>query len=187
MKYYSQNYYIISGAPGSGKSTILEQLKQKGYICVDEPAREIIAEQRAINGNGLYDRDKKLFLELMLSRSIYQYKQLYNKYRTDQPVIFDRGIIDVIGYAKLFEVDAASAINAAKIYQYNKNVLFLPSWQEMYTADEDRLMSFESAKNFGNLIRRGYIDEGYKINDVPLVSIEERVEFIINTLNYNWQ
>jgi predicted ATPase len=169
------NFYILSGAPGSGKTTLIHALKEKGYICVDEPARAIIAEQKAIDGDGLYNKDRKLFLELMLSRMVYQYQQFD---RGNAPVIFDRGIPDMIGYAKLFEVDVKSAINASKIYQYNKNVLFLPSWHEIYTTDDDRIMSFTAAHEFGNLIRQAYIDCEYNIIDVPLANIDERLNFI---------
>lgn len=181
-KQHKNNYYILSGAPGSGKSTILKQLKDRGYTCVDEPAREIIAEQKSIDGDGLYNRDKKLFLELMLSRSIHQYKKFES---IKNSVIFDRGIPDMIGYAKLFEVDASSSINAAKVYQYSKSILFLPSWHEIYVTDGDRTMSFAAAKEFGDLIKQAYIDLGYNIIDVPLLTIDKRVEFIIELLGKN--
>lgn len=174
-KYCKQNYYILSGAPGSGKSTIIKRLQQEGCICVDEPARAIIAEQKTIDGDGLYNKDKKLFLELMLSRMIYQYQQFDS---VKAPVIFDRGIPDMIGYAKLFEIDIKVAMSASKSYQYNKSVLFLPSWQEIYTTDEDRVMSFAAAKEFGDLIRNSYIDCGYNIIDVPLANVSERLNFI---------
>lgn len=176
---YKNNYHILSGAPGSGKSTIIEQLKHNGYVCIDEPAREIIAEQKSIDGEGLYNRDKKLFVELMLSRSLYQYKQFDS---SNKPIIFDRGIPDMIGYANLFEVNASSSINAAKYYQYNKSILFLPSWQEIYMTDEDRTMSFEAAKVFGDLTRKAYIDLGYKIIDVPLLDIDQRINFVMELL-----
>lgn len=176
----NNNFHILSGAPGSGKSTILKRLQQKGYICVNESAREIIHEQRLIDGDGVYDRDKKLFLELMLSRSIYHYIQ---QYETDKPVIFDRGLPDMIGYAKLFEVNTNSSINASKTYKYNNNILFLPSWQEIYATDEERTMSFGEARIFGDLIRQSYIELGYNLITVPLVSVDKRVEFIINILN----
>ncbi len=170
------NFFILTGAPGSGKSTLIKQLIQKGYVCVDEPAREIISEQKSINGEGLYNKDKRVFLELMLSRSIYHYRQLQD---TDKTIIFDRGIPDLIGYAKLFNVDTSTSENASKVYQYNKNVFFLPSWQEIYTTDEDRTMTFEAAKDFGDLIRLAYIDLGYSIIEVPLISVDERVKFIV--------
>ncbi|PID68155.1 MAG: hypothetical protein CR968_03115, partial [Flavobacteriia bacterium] len=42
--------YIITGAPGSGKSSLLEALKLRGYHCFDEVSRLIIKEQQQING-----------------------------------------------------------------------------------------------------------------------------------------
>ena len=60
------------GAPGSGKSTILDALG--GDIRVmGEPAREVLAEQRAIDGDGTHDRDRSLFVALLLQRSIDKY------------------------------------------------------------------------------------------------------------------
>ncbi|MBP9777666.1 MAG: AAA family ATPase [Rickettsiaceae bacterium] len=177
---HKDNFYILSGAPGSGKSSIIEKLKQNGFACINEPAREIIHEQRLIDGDGVYDRDKKLFLELMLSRSIYNY---IHQHETDNPVIFDRGLPDIIGYAKLFEVNAKSSRNTSKIYKYNNNILFLPSWQEIYITDEERTMSFDDAKIFGDLIKQSYIELEYNIIKVPLVSIDKRVEFIIDMIN----
>ena len=37
--------YIITGAPGTGKTAIINTLKERGYCCIDENSREIIAEQ----------------------------------------------------------------------------------------------------------------------------------------------
>jgi kynurenine formamidase len=55
-------------------AVILDLRKQahaKYFIqVVPEFARETISEQRAINGNGVYDKDSLLFKELMLSRAI---------------------------------------------------------------------------------------------------------------------
>ncbi len=41
--------YVITGAPGTGKTAIINALKERGYSCVEENSREIIAEQ-IING-----------------------------------------------------------------------------------------------------------------------------------------
>lgn len=93
---------IITGAMGSGKSTVLKLLKAEGFIVVEEPAREILAEQRSIGDEGVPEKNPKLFVQLLLSRAIYQYKQMQEAYDT---VIFDRGIPDNIAYAQLFKLD----------------------------------------------------------------------------------
>jgi len=36
--------YIITGAPGTGKTAIINALMQKGYSCAEEISREIIAK-----------------------------------------------------------------------------------------------------------------------------------------------
>lgn len=63
----------------AGKSTILKELRKLGLRCIDEPARQILAEQRAIEGGGVPDHDPKLFTDLLLSRSIYQFKQMVHR------------------------------------------------------------------------------------------------------------
>ena len=51
-KQHQDNYFILTGAMGAGKSTILKKLRKLGLPCIDEPARQILAEQRAISGLG---------------------------------------------------------------------------------------------------------------------------------------
>lgn len=180
MKIYKKkNYFILTGAMGAGKSTILKELKKLGLFCVDEPARQILAEQNAIEGNGTPERDPKLFTKLLLSRSIYQFKQMENY---QNPVIFDRGIPDSIGYAKLFKLDLNPSINAANQYQYNKHVFFLPAWEEIYKTDDERKMTFEQARQFGDNIKNIYQGLNYDIIEVLMESTLIRAKFIIDTI-----
>ncbi len=175
-----ENYFIITGAMGAGKSTILKELRKLGLVCIDEPARQILAEQRAIGGDGVPEHDPKLFTELLLSRSIYQFKQMEDQ---QGPVIYDRGIPDNISYATLFDLDLKSYTKAANQYQYNKHVFFLPAWEEIYQNDDERKMTFEQARQFGEDVRRRYEDLGYIIIDVPMTDPKTRAEFIIQKLN----
>src|SRR5207245_425243 len=113
-------------------STILRELSALNFMCVEEPARPIIAEQRGIDGDGIYDRDPKLFTELMLSRAMYQFKQMENY---QGPVIFDRGIPDNIGYANIFSLDLPHIHQASIKYRYNNLFFFTPGWKEIYHTD----------------------------------------------------
>ncbi|HFL2715763.1 TPA: AAA family ATPase [Legionella pneumophila] len=93
-----ENYYILTGPPGSGKSSVLAELSQRGYSVIEEPARSILRQQRAINGEGVYDINPFLFKELMLSRMLNDYETQ----NSDAPVFFDRGIPDIIVYSRCF-------------------------------------------------------------------------------------
>jgi len=171
---------ILTGAMGSGKSTVLKLLNRKGFITVEEPARPILAEQRSIEGVGVPDKNPELFVQLLLSRAIFQYKMMQEK---DNLVIYDRGIPDNIGYAEIFRLETKSAEIASKLFRYETHVFFFPGWKEIYATDDERKMSFEAANAFGDNVRKIYQNCDYSIIDVPYVSPEERAHFIIEQLN----
>jgi predicted ATPase len=171
------NFYVLSGAMGGGKSAVLSRLGNRGSHCVPEPAREILAEQRLIGGLGVPEKNADLFSMLMLSRSIHNY---YEKSSAEEPVIFDRGIPDMLAYARLFALEEAAYINAAMEFRYNVTVFHFPAWEKIYTTDAERKMSFEQAKAFGEDVRSIYEELGYRIVEVPRSSLEERVQFIID-------
>ena len=170
------NFYILSGAMGAGKSAVLSRLRDLGIPCVPEPAREILAEQRLIQAMGVPEKNADLFSMLMLSRSIHNY---YENRAMATAVVFDRGIPDMIAYARLFKLDETSYTNAAQEFRYNPTVFYLPAWEEIYTNDSERKMSFEDAKAFGAVVKSIYEELGYLILEVPRFSLEERVQFIL--------
>jgi predicted ATPase len=174
------NYFVLTGAMGAGKSTILKELIALKFMCTEEPARPIIAQQRGIGGDGIYDKDTKLFIELMLSRAIFQFEQARSYHG---PVIFDRGIPDMIGYANSADLALAHLQKAAEKYRYNNMVFFTPGWEEIYQTDDERKMSFEAARQFGNEVRKIYLSLGYKVMDVPFEAPEMRAKFIASAIS----
>ncbi len=60
------NFYVLTGGPGSGKTSVLQELERRGYICIPEVARPIIKEQISINGNALPWKNREKYSELML-------------------------------------------------------------------------------------------------------------------------
>ena len=174
------NYFVLTGAMGAGKSAVLNQLKNRGHLCVDDPARQILKEQRSIAGSGVPDADGSLFTQLMLSRAIYLYQ---SQARGTAPIVFDRGIPDLIAYAELFGISTAVYERAAATFRYNKVVLWFVGWREIYALDDERKMDFESARRFGEKVARTYERLGYKTVEVPNVPVEERLEFIVDVIN----
>jgi predicted ATPase len=172
-------FFLLTGAFGSGKSTLLQHLQLRGIRGVVEPARPILAQQRSIQGNGLPERDPRLFVELMFSRMLETYQQ------SDAllgPILFDRGIPDILGYAALFGFEFPPGENAAHRYRYNPHAFIAPAWEQIYCTDDERTLPFSQAREFGNSIRAIYERFGYTLIDLPCACLEERADFIFRHL-----
>ena len=166
--------FILTGAPGSGKSTILDALGG-GIRVMGEPAREILAEQRAVDGDGTHDRDRSLFVALLLQRSVDKYEAAQHE---ESPVMFDRGIPDCITYAVVMDVDPTPSLEAAEAHRYHRDVLILEPWEEIYDTDDERTMSFEQTHPFHDALVDAYTRTGYSLVVVPTGSIEDRAAFV---------
>lgn len=90
------NFYIFTGGPGSGKSTVLDLLGNMGYRIVREVARDIIRNQVKTRGDALPWDNTVRYARLMLLRSVVDFEEMAH---VPTPCFFDRGIIDTLGYA----------------------------------------------------------------------------------------
>ena len=172
-------FYVLTGAPGTGKSAVLERLGLKGYDGVAEPARQILAEQRSFGGTGVPDSDPALFVELMLSRAVFERRR---PRPANRPVFFDRGVPDLIAYALLYGLDDSSPRNAAHKYRYNPTVFFAPPWKDIYSTDDERKMTYGQAADFGERMRDAYGGLGYTLVELPRESPEIRARFVLDRI-----
>ena len=174
-----ENYFILTGAMGAGKTTVINKIKETGILCVDEPARVILKEQRELNGDAVPEKNAEMFSQLMLERMVSQYK---NNFDMPDIILFDRGIPDIIAYNNLLNTDETAARIASEEYQYNKHVFIFDGWEEIYTNDDERKVDFKTANDFGMNLKNIYTGLGYKIIEVPNVTSVERALFIIENI-----
>lgn len=174
------NFFILTGGPGSGKTSILNALAQKGFLTASEVGRKIIKEQQLLGGNALHTGDRDAFLELMLNYSIDDYQQMK---QLSTAIFFDRGIPDLYGYAKTFCQKELGEVNhAVKHYRYCQTAFLFPPWEAIYINDKERQQDFKEAIQTYAALKEGYQLCGYTLIEVPLTSIEDRVNFILKTL-----
>ncbi|MGS4344246.1 AAA family ATPase [Myroides odoratus] len=171
-------YYIFTGGPGSGKSTVIEALAQLGYAVVPEVGRTIIQQQIQIQGKGLPWDDKQLFFEHMFDASLVDYQQ-----QSHQLTFFDRGLLDSIGYATLEHLSVnATQYKIAQQTPYAIPVFIFPPWKAIYTTDTERKQDFALAVQTYETMRTTYESFGYQLMEVPCTTVEKRVEFILHSL-----
>ena len=79
------NFVVITGGPGAGKTTVLDALAELGHKFVGETARTIIKERLS---RGLTPRPNPD----EFARQIFDvdFKNYINHINTSQPVFFDR-------------------------------------------------------------------------------------------------
>lgn len=174
-------FYILSGSPSAGKTTVLTALNEQGYAVVPEAARVVITDFEAKYGKSLLDTDKGSYCQLLLNQCAFDYQ---DHIEHNEVVFFDRGLPDV-AYAEQMFFGHITESTSQRIAQqrYNAYVFFFPPWQEIYQSDHLR-PAYDGdlyRENF-RLLRQIYSDYGYQIIEIPKVDVHERVEFIIEKI-----
>lgn len=174
------NLFVITGGPGAGKTAVLEELRKRGGRAAPEVARQIIREQVAAGGEALPWANTERYTELMLARSVASYLE-----HTDAvgATFFDRGIPDVLCYARLIGLSSVAEIRSAcATYRYNPTVLVAPPWKEIYSSDDERKQTFAEATETHSIMVEVYRECGYRTIELPRVSVSERARFVLDHL-----
>lgn len=139
------SYYVITGGPGVGKTTLLNELSSKGFKTVPEDARRIIKEQVQTTGDGLPWENNALYAQLMFDASLATYQRVA-KETTARIVFFDRGILDTICYMEMEDIPVSEELNnLTNAHPYAQKVFILPPWKEIYELDNERKQTWEEA------------------------------------------
>lgn len=165
---------VLTGAPGTGKTSIIEQLERR-FTCHKEISREIISQQISINGNITPWDNLEAFSDCVIDKREKQFKSC-----TKGLHFFDRSIIDSIAYLEYGNLKLKSKWKKQALSnRYYKNVFITPPWKEIYRNDSERKETFEQATQIHKALINTYKNYNYNLIEVPCSSIPERVQFII--------
>jgi len=166
---------VLTGGPGSGKTTVLDLFRESGYEVGVDVARSIIQARKAA---GLSPRPEPLaFSEQILEREMELYQSA-----TSAQMFFERGIVDVAG--SLYGAGALDEHTSKLLvdrYRYEFVFLF-PPWADIYRTDEERDHTFDHAVRVYESIRDWYPRFGYDVTEVPIGSPQVRAEFILDRI-----
>ncbi|MBU6475290.1 MAG: ATP-binding protein [Alphaproteobacteria bacterium] len=173
---YKTNWCVITGAPSSGKTSVIDALKARGFAVENEVARELI-ELALRGGRDLRDVRgdvadlQRGILEVALAREM--------ELDPHATVFLDRGIPDSLTYLRLAGLDVFAAAAVARLFRYRAVFIFdrLPVVQDNVRTEDAAL-----AEKIDKMLEEDYRSAGYAPVRVPVMPVAARADFILERL-----
>lgn len=171
----SNKRVVISGAPGGGKTSIINGLKSKGYPIFEEYSRSLIAKRQKEGVENYFLQDPEAFSIAIFEGRLKQYLKA-DQSPTKKTFFYDRGLQDTFAYLKA--IGKLTEGWEERIANYTYDFVFLVNpWKEIYTQDAERLETFEQASHYYPFILETYSKQ-HQVIELPQTSVVERIEFI---------
>ena len=172
--------YILTGTPGSGKTSLLHELKSQGYSVVEEAATDVIAlEHRRGKSEPWMQAD---FIDKIIR--LQKQRQIETVASQDELQVYDRSPICTFALSRYLGyppsaclLEEMERIERENIYQ--RQVFFLEHLG-FCQPTEARKISFEESLLFEKIHAEIYTSLGYDLINVPLEALSERVHRIMN-------
>lgn len=171
---HKPNFFVFTGGPGVGKTTLIQHLQALGERVVDESARTVIRKQVEASGTGVPWIDNDRFVDLTAARDIAAFDGLVGE---TGRVFFDRGIMD--SYGANGAIPSPAILEAVRTRRYNARVFIFPPWREIYETDAERRQDWAEAERTFDLILKRLPTLGYDPVVVPKADVATRAAFVL--------
>jgi predicted ATPase len=170
--------FIITGAPGAGKTAIIRQLELDGFSVVEEAATDVIAA--AHTQGTVQPWTDPSFIDVITN--LQRDRQIRASYQPDEIQFHDRcavctaALAVYLGYPlSPFLASELERVKKEAIYQ---NRVFFVRNLGFVTPTEARRITFEETVRFERIHEETYRDLGFELVSVEPTSLVERVSII---------
>ncbi len=171
--------YILTGAPGSGKTLIIRALEIKGYAVVNEAATDVIALSQALGNLAPWENPR--FIDEIVNLQKQREIQMANVHATLQ--FYDRSPFCTYALAVYMKYSPSDVLlkeierlQSGQVYQ--KKVFFIDNLG-FVTHTEARKISFEDSLAFEKIHAETYAKFDFECIKIPAGSLPERTEAIL--------
>lgn len=171
---------VFAGGPGTGKSTLIDALEDRGYQVMKEVSREVVKEARHNGVEHLFISDPLAFSDKLLQKRKEQY------IKADQlelgHVFIDRGIPEITAYLDHQRADYPTYFTDANQHFIYDKIFIFPVWKEIFKKDDVRYETFQQSEEIQEHLIRTYRSIGYDLIEMPRTDTESRIKFLIDKL-----
>lgn len=174
--------YILTGTPGSGKTTILRQLELEGYSVIEEAATDIIALEQAkgVAEPWLHPAFLNQIAALQCQRQIQSSRSSGEVQFHDRSVICTAALAEYLGYhLSPFLAEEIARVQRDEIF--DRRVFFLRNLGFIQPTDARRI-NFEESLRFEQIHIETYRRYGFDLIFIEPGDIATRVQQILKIL-----
>jgi predicted ATPase len=171
-------WYVIAGGVCSGKTSVIDELKRRGYTVVPETARELIDEGMQ-EGKTLEEArgDIVSFQRRVLARQTEKEAVLPK----DEIVFLDRANPDARAFLAFSALEEPEDVTETLGRCSYRKVFMLEPIR--FESDYYRVETADDIERLHDAHVQAYRSLGFEIVDVPVMPVLERVDFILEQLN----
>jgi predicted ATPase len=178
MRSFLMPRYVLTGAPGAGKTVILRALERAGQSVVEEAATDVITLEHAL-GRVAPEEDPDFLAKIT---ALQRTRQLDRARDHDRLVFFDRSPVCTLALARFLgrDVPAALADEVDRVIAagiYAPTVFFVRNLG-FVTPTAVRRIGFADSLAFERVHEEAYRELGFTLADVPAGPLPERAGMI---------
>ena len=177
-KLVASRHVILSGCSGGGKSTLLAELRRRGFLAVEEPGRRIVAEEMRSEGKALPWVDLEAFARRAIEMAFHDRECIKH---VEKWVFFDRGLVDAaVALEHATGISASDTVSAGS--RFHQQIFMTPPWPEIYQMDDERQHDMEEGIGEYHRLLDAFDQLGYDTVILPKVDVEARADFVLARL-----
>lgn len=176
MKY--DNWFVITGGPSFGKTTLLGDLDRMGHMTVSEAARNFI-DQELKKGFSL---EQIRADEMKFQNEVFKMKiEVEKNHKASLQTFFDRGLHDTIAYIEhAGQKVSEDMMKAIERVTYAKVFLLEPL--DIFVKDYARTEDMSEAISINKKLEEVYKRHNMELVKVPPLPAKQRLEFVLEQI-----